>query len=756
MSSAVGDVQHALSSTPYIFLQPTPALHAGFLQLAKRFLDPLANDITEAQVQRQKLARQNRKRKRGAQDGGSGELLRMKKIHVDGFEVDQVWQQARRVLHAANEEVERELPQDSNSEEDSGLDSDQPSKRVRCKDDGLEVGEDDEEEMGEEGVDYEVEGIDTDEYDEDGGDLNGGEDEKDLDNMDEEDYETPESDVEENEARQEVFVKDPHGLNDGFFSIDHFNKTSQFMEQQDERGEDDAAASDEEDIDWGSNPFAFEAQAGQEASTKKQKPSRRQESPEEDSEDDEGGPTFGNMALDAPEGESDIDMNDDDDAVDDDDMNMGGNDNANNIMYTDFFAPPATSKKAKSKKRSENEEGYKQRKQQRLATEGNADAEEAALDRVMTAAQRDLLNEDASDNDDDVSLSPDEYDAAANDDANAPPTRGNLSTHERRQLALRSEIRKLEAAAVASKPWYLTGESVAVARPENALLEEDLEFERAGKPVPVITEEISEDIEALIKRRILAREFDEIPRRRPGDAGGEAATKRGKIPELSDQKSKQGLADEYEADLLARTDPNYVDTRTEALKAQHKAIEGLWAAVSSQLDALSNWHYKPKPAAASLEVRVDVPTVAMEDARPTAGGDVNTSALAPQEVYRPGEDGADGSDVVRTKGGNAVAREEMSKEQKVRRRRREKERQKKAGMNEGESAKKSGNIVGNVADGSKVGKGGKSRESQRDVEAQLKKGGAQIIDKKGALRDVEGNLAKGSRGADGGIGALRL
>ena len=243
MSATIGDAQTALSNTPYIFLQPTPALHAGFLQLAKRFLDPLANDITQAQLQRQKLARQDRKRKRGGQDGGSGEMLRMKKIHVDGFEVDQVWQQARRVLHAANEEVERELPQDLDSEDDSDLEDDQPAKSVGFKDDGLEVAEDDEE-MGEEGVDYEVEGIDTDEYDEDGANLNGGDDDEDPDDMDEEDYETPESDVEENEARQEVFVKDPHGLNDGFFSIDQFNKTSQFMEQQDERGEDDGAASD--------------------------------------------------------------------------------------------------------------------------------------------------------------------------------------------------------------------------------------------------------------------------------------------------------------------------------------------------------------------------------------------------------------------------------------------------------------------------------------------------------------------------------
>ena len=32
----------------------------------------------------------------------------------------------------------------------------------------------------------------------------------------------------------------------------------------------------------------------------------------------------------------------------------------------------------------------------------------------------------------------------------------------------------------------------------------DLEFEHAGKPVPIITAEVSEEIEALIKRRILS------------------------------------------------------------------------------------------------------------------------------------------------------------------------------------------------------------------------------------------------------------
>jgi hypothetical protein len=38
----------------------------------------------------------------------------------------------------------------------------------------------------------------------------------------------------------------------------------------------------------------------------------------------------------------------------------------------------------------------------------------------------------------------------------------------------------------------------------------------------------------------------------------------------------------------------------------------------------------------------------------------------------------------------------------------------------------------------------------------LKKGGARIIDKKGTLRDVEGNVAMSERSGSGGVGALRL
>ena len=68
--------------------------------------------------------------------------------------------------------------------------------------------------------------------------------------------ETPASEVDDVEEQRGVLKKDKFGLNDGFFSIDDFNKQTQFLENQDARGDpNDGAASDEEDIDWEADPM---------------------------------------------------------------------------------------------------------------------------------------------------------------------------------------------------------------------------------------------------------------------------------------------------------------------------------------------------------------------------------------------------------------------------------------------------------------------------------------------------------------------
>jgi len=718
-----------LEKRPHEFLRPTPAIHAALLRLAEQFLDPLAADVTDVQLQRQRLERQSRKRKRSRPDTGSvEELLRMRKVHIDGFAADQVWQQARRVLDATVAEVERSVPrgepsedEDGDGDERNGTTLDVIPESALDFDATNEDDETDAEKLDDDGVATDqsfASEQDEDDFDEPGNGL--------LNNEQEDGTDTPLSDYSDEEgiALQNTMVQDKHGLNDGFFSIDDFNKQTQFLEDQDVRGDpNDGAASDEEDVDWEADPML----AGV-APTTDARPTRRTAGDAEDDEDDEsgseGGPTFGNMDLNAPENASDDNDDFEGQAPNMVESGMADFSNTNDIMYRDFFEAPA---KAANRAKKQRKPISRQSKNETTLVTEDGDALDE-IEMTMARVNRDLFADDEASEAEDSNLPEDSKNA-------------NLSTHEKKQLALRAEIRRLEAANVAPKDWSLQGEAAAPARPMNSLLEEDLEFERTGKPVPIITSDVNESLEQLIKRRIIAKEFDEVIRRRPTDLVNGADPRRGRMrEELSDVKSTKGLAEEYEQDQLRRTDPNYMDSRSEALKKTHREIEAQWASISAQLDALSNWHYKPRPPAASLDVRIDAPTITMEDARPSAGGEVGgASRLAPQELYRPGEDGKIAGEV-HTRGGMPVSKDEESRELKKRRRRREKERGKKANENK--------ELPTRAA--TAVGKEGK-KAPRKDVVAQLKKGGVKVVDAKGRMRDVDGARASGqSARRDGG------
>lgn len=713
-----------LQTSSHTFLQPPPSLHTASLVLAKRYLDPLAVSTSDAQTQRQLNRR--RKRKRGEVDGyDSVQPLRLKEIHLEGFRVDQIWEQARRVLDATRLEIERslsatQLRQEKTTTAVKAVERHTTNgKLVHFKD---SVDEADDSELENSDVDGDGFAVEDDLSEGSEGPMMDGADA--IDSQDEDEAMLDEDDLAEvldeddieasniDEGSKETFIPDKLGLNDGFFSIDDFNRQSEFLEQQDARGENDGAASDEEDIDWDADPLATSStrQAGQ---------SRENEAAEE-SDDEEDGPTFGNADINGPDISDSDDASENRVAMED----SGALNNTNDIKYADFFEPPPR-KAAKSRRRAL----PKTQPPPSESTPGQQTEDD--LQRTISAVRRDIFEDD---------LTPDEDEAAS--DNNDP-----RSSHQKRQAALTAEIRRLEAAAVAKRDWTLSGEARATDRPINSLLEEDLEFERAGKPIPVITQEVSEDIEALIKRRIIAREFDEVIRRRPGSlATGAANVGRGRF-ELDDTKAQQSLAEMYEADHLKTVDPEgYTNKRDEKLKREHAKIEAMWKDVSAKLDALSSWHYKPKPPSASLNIVADVPTVSMEDARPAAGGDVGgESMLAPQEIYKAGE-ARDKKSEVGTRSGLPVGREEMTRDEKVRRRRREKERIKKAG---------------GVVLGKKDGKGGrevgKKEKERMEVIGDLKKGGVRVIGKKGEIRDVEGKSVKGQGAVVGkGGGAYKL
>ena len=709
-----------LDSSSHSFLQPAPSLHAASLALAKCYLDPLATSISTAQTQRQQVNRRKRKRRDYDADA-SWKPLQLTHLHLDGLKIDQVWGQARIILGATRVELEKSLPTKSHSKETTDrlkVPAGDPSGNGKSVDFRQPRGDpsafsssdldelDEEEEMslgdsdgslddpnqqeldGDEEVGYLV--------DDDDEDMLDGEGVSEKENLDE----LSGSD----EGSKETFHPDKHGLNDGFFSIDEFNRQSEFLEQQDARGENDGAASDEEDVDWDVDPLAV---------TSSHKASRvLKDEAVDESEDDDDGPTFGDVDLNAPE----ISDDDDDSASGAQLDDIEAMNNTNDIKYADFFAPPPSKASKSSRRRA------------LPKTQPPPDpTTEDDVQRTISAVRRDIFEDD---------LTPDEEGAPS--DAN-----DHRSSHQRRQAALTAEIRRLEAASVAKRDWTLSGEARAADRPINSLLEEDLDFERTGKPIPVITQEVSEAIEALIKRRIIAREFDEVIRRRPGNlVTGSSDPRRGRF-ELDDSKPQQSLAEIYEAEHLKAVDPEgYTDKRDEKLKREYAKIEEMWKDVSAKLDALCSWHYKPKPPSASIHVVADVPAISMEDARPTAGGEVGgESMLAPQEVYKPGEGKRSKEEVLKKGSGLPVGREEMTRDEKVRRRRREKER-----------IRKAGGLV--PVKGSERGR--KKAEEKKGVIEDLKKGGVGVIGKKGEIRNVEGKPVRGQVTVGKGAGGYKL
>lgn len=85
----------------------------------------------------------------------------------------------------------------------------------------------------------------------------------------------------------------------------------------------------------------------------------------------------------------------------------------------------------------------------------------------------------------------------------------------------------------------MKGEATAKERPANSLLESDLDFERSRKPAPVITQEVIDDLEEMIKKRVKKGDFDDLPRRLPDSIPNYRPSK---FSDVQETKSKSLLA----------------------------------------------------------------------------------------------------------------------------------------------------------------------------------------------------------------------
>lgn len=233
---------------------------------------------------------------------------------------------------------------------------------------------------------------------------------------------------------------------------------------------------------------------------------------------------------------------------------------------------------------------------------------------------------------DDESEAQDEEDEEDEPETKNAKNQVDNSKHGKQQDKLRKQTEELEGELLAEKPWQMTGETKSTSRPVNSLLEGTPEFEMASKQAPTITIEHTMNIEEVIKKRVIAEDWDDVVPRELPDVGWHK--KRGELPEVSQEKSKLGLGELYEREYLKKAvgyDKDAEEKKTEEDKAKDE-MKQLFANLCSKLDGLSNYQFAPRPIADEAEVRASsAPAIAMEEVLPLHVNDAR--GVAPEEVY---------------------------------------------------------------------------------------------------------------------------
>ncbi|XP_029623075.1 U3 small nucleolar ribonucleoprotein protein MPP10 [Salmo trutta] len=271
------------------------------------------------------------------------------------------------------------------------------------------------------------------------------------------------------------------------------------------------------------------------------------------------------------------------------------------------------------------------------------------------------------------------------------------SSFEKRQDKMAEKIQDLEKAAMGEKPWQLTGEVSAQTRPENSLLEVDVAFDSASRMAPAVTEETTLQLEDIIKQRIKDQVWDDVVRK---EKPKEEVFEYKKRLTLDHEKSKLSLAEVYEQEYLKQNQQKTEDEENPA----HVEIQKLMDSLFLKLDALSNFHFTPKPPVPEVKVVSNLPSIAMEEVAPVSAS--SGTLLAPEEVKEKNKAGDVLGDSEKTSTDKKRERRKKKKVKRVKIHEKEKKQKLKEANRTGENKKQSkAEVAENLK---KLTKGGKA------------------------------------------------
>jgi len=436
--------------------------------------------------------------------------------------------------------------------------------------------------------------------------------------------------------QQEELDNDPMAkdMNDGFFDVHemegfadeeedlHMSKFGQQQQRQDDEDDDSVSSEDNEDDEDDDMLFREKDDDNFDpASGKKQF-----------REEDEIRALMG-MYNNGP-GDDDDEDNDGTGAVD-----------PANMTASDFFGRPNPKffhkyqerQKREKKNRKSNDLDYDSWDDHDFAAGNDDDDDEEEgddwrnADNLKNQERQRSKNGSKSGSDDSDQENSDDDDGDASDEEKADAAKETTQKPSGRDSRTDAKIRALEEEALAEKPWTMRGEITGKARPENSLLEATPEFELAAKMAPAINAQHTENLEDVIRRRILEEDWDDVIPRELSDIKG---NDKGDLPEVSQEKSKLSLGELYEREYLKKAagyDVEAAEKQTEEEKVKNE-MRGLFANLCSKLDALSNYHFAPRPVEPDADIKMaSAPAIALEEALPLHVSDGR--AAAPEEVY---------------------------------------------------------------------------------------------------------------------------